>query len=246
MRKNLSLFILCAFIFASTAMAQSLQLSDLSGPVANGTDFYVWGDTITGTLMSQKIFVRNISAATVTVKTKKIETSLIPGTSCNICFAGQCFLSSVFISLTQATLTPNDTNNTGSIDYKPKGHLGESIATFVFFNVSDPNDSAWVVVHFNGTAAGINENTILKTEISNPYPNPAVDHTSFNYSFAQNTTNAKFVLCDLLGSKVRETEITELNGKLTVNTSNLNEGIYFYSFYADNKMVLTRKLVVKH
>jgi hypothetical protein len=245
MKRFLSFLILGAFIFTSNVMSQSLQLSDVSGSVANGTDFYVWGDTITGTLMSQKIGVKNISAASVTVKTKKIETSLIPGTSCNMCFAGQCFLSSVFISNTQATLAPNDTNNTGSIEYKPKGHLGESIVTYVFFDIGNPNDSAWVVVHFNGTPAGISENMISKTEISNPYPNPAVDHTTFNYSFAQNTTSAKFVLCDLLGSKVIETEINDLNGVLNVNTSNLNGGIYFYSFYADNKMVLTRKLVVK-
>jgi hypothetical protein len=246
MRKNLSLFILCAFLYASSTMAQSLQLSDVSGSVANGTSFYVWGDTITGTLMKQEIDVKNISGANVTVKTKKIETSLIPGTSSNMCFAGQCFLSSVFTSPTQSILAPNATDTSGSIEYKPKGHLGESIVTYVFFNIGDLNDSAWVIVHFNGTPAGINENTIAQTEISNPFPNPAADQTTFNYSFTQNTSTAKFVLCDLLGSKVKETEITDLNGTLTVNTSNLNEGIYFYSFYADNKMVLTRKLIVKH
>lgn len=246
MKKILLLLIVCTFIYASNAMSQSLQLFNESNQVTNGTDLYMWGDTITGTLMVQKIDVKNVSGATVTVKTKKIETSLIPGTSCNMCFAGLCFLSSVFISSTQATLTPNDTNNTGSLDYKPKGHLGESIITYVFFDIGNPNDSAWVVVHFNVTPAGISESTVSNTEISNPYPNPAVDHTTFNYSFAQNTTNAKFILYDLLGSKVKETEITDLNGMLTVNTSNLNGGIYFYSFYADNKMILTRKLVVKH
>ena len=246
MNRILTLFVLCTFFYASNTMSQSLQLSDASGPLANGTDVYMWGDTITGTLMVKEIDVKNISAGTVTVKTKKIETSLIPGTSCNMCFAGLCFLSTVFISPTQDILTPNDTNNSGSLDYKPKGHMGESIVTYVFFNIDNPNDSSWIVVHFNGTPAGINDNNISVTEISNPYPNPSFNQTTFNYSFAQNTSTAKFVLLDLLGSKVNETEISDLKGALTVNTSNLNEGIYFYSFYADNKLVVTRKLVVKH
>lgn len=246
MKKILFFFILCTFLFASDIKSQSLQLYHESNQLANGTNVYMWCDTITGTLMIQEIDVKNISGAAVTVKTKKIETSLLPGTSCNMCFAGQCFLSTVFISSTQSTIASNATDTTGSIEYKPKGHLGESIVTYVFFNLSDPNDSAWVVVHFNGTPAGINDGIISKTEISNPYPNPAIDQTSINYSFAQNTSSAKFVLIDLLGSKVKETEIYDLKGSLTVNTSDLNEGIYFYSFYADNKMVLSRKLVVKH
>jgi len=244
MKRTLLFIIICEFCFSSI-MSQSLQVLDGTTPVTNGSIYYVWGDSLTGTKMSLKLNLKNISSSTVGVRSKKIETSLISGTSSNMCFAGQCYLSTVFTSLQAATIASNEVDTSFIGEYSPKGHLGESIVTFVFFNTSDTNDSAWVEVRFNATPAGISESTVSNTEISNPYPNPAVDNTTFNYSFAQNTTTAKFVLCDLLGSKVIETEINDLNGVLNVNTSNLNGGIYFYSFYADNKMVLTRKLIVK-
>ena len=239
------LFIFCAAIFTSSVMSQSLQLSDESGNVANGTIFYVWGDTITGTLMTKAVYVQNTSSGTIEVKTKKIENSLIPGTSCNICFAGQCYLSTVFTSLNSAVLSSNTTDTTATIDYKPKGHLGESIVTLVFFDVSNPDDSSWVFVHFNGTPAGIADNNMPKNFISNAYPNPAVNYTSFDYSFAQGTTSAKFVLSDILGSKVKEEVLNNLSGTLLLNTSEIEGGLYFYSFYENDRLILTKKIIIK-
>jgi len=240
-----SLIILCAVIITNSAMSQSLQISYNSGTIPNGTIFHVWGDTLTGTLMSIGIDVKNISSGTVTIKSKKIENSLIPETSCNMCFAGQCFLSTVFISTTSSTLVPNTLDTTFSGDYWPKGHLGESIITFVFFNVDNEDDSAWVVVHFNGTPAGISENTLSKINISNPYPNPAINYTSFKYGFPENTVHAQFVLRDILGFPVKEIEINNPEGKLLVNTTDIKSGIYFYSFYVDDKLILTKKLIVR-
>jgi len=240
------LFIICAVLLSAITKSQSLQLYDVSGNVPNGTIFHIWGDTITGNIIKKVVGVKNISTSAVTVDLKKIETSLLPGTSCQICFAGQCYLSSVFVSPNTATLTPNDTNSSGSVDYKPKGHLGESIITLVFFNTGDTNDSAWVVVHFHGSPAGITENDLAKTSISNAYPNPAVNYTSFDYSFAQGTTSAKFVLSDILGSKVKEETLNNMSGNLIVNTSDIEAGIYFYSFYENDRLVLTKKIIVKH
>ena len=239
-----SLLMFCAIITATPAMSQSLQLSDASGIIPNGTIFHVWGVTNT-TMNFEGIHVKNISSDSVTIKSKKIENGLLPGTQCYMCFAGPCYTESVYISLLSSTITPNSIDSSFSGHYWPANVLGESIVTFVFFNINNSNDSAWVVVHFNATPLVINEPAIAKAEISNPYPNPAINYTSFKYSFPENTLHAQFVLRDILGSPVKEIEIDNPEGRLFVNTTDIKSGIYFYSFYVDDKLILTKRLIVR-
>ena len=244
MKKLIFTFFLLAGISASSVMGQSLQIIDESSNIiSNGTIFHTWEPAA---VAIDGIYVKNISSSTVTIKVKKIENSLISGAKCSMCFAGQCFLPSTFISPTQSTLTPNSIDTTFVGDYNPMSNPGESIVTFVFFNIANTNDSAWIVAHFNYSLVGITESTSSKVEVSNPYPNPAVNFTTFNYSFPQNTVSAKFVLNDLLGSKIIETPIFDQNGKLTVNTNEIESGVYFYSFYVNDKLILTKKLIIQH
>ncbi len=78
------------------------------------------------------------------------------------------------------------------------------------------------------------------------YPNPANNLATIDYVLRAGQTGVEFVLYDLLGTKVKEIEITETMGSLKVNTSGLTEGIYFYSLLIDNESILTQKLVIKH
>ena len=242
----LILIIISGLIPAASIMGQSLQLKNGSDDITNGTVFHVWGDTGTGMSITG-ILIKNISSNSVSVKSKKIENVLIPGAKCSMCFAQNCYLSSTYISTSSVSILPGSLDNSFTGDYSPKGNLGESIITFVFFNVNNINDSAWIVVHFNGvSSSGIDENTLSKIDISNAYPNPAVNYTSFNYSFPVNTLSARFVLRDLLGSIVKETEIYDKEGKLIINTNQIKDGVYFYNFYVNDKMILTKKLIIRH
>jgi hypothetical protein len=246
MKKTLLLIsFICAGMFLPNVNSQNIQLCDKSGTsFTNGTAFYIW-DTLT--LMNfEGLRIKNIGSSTINVKCKKIETSLVEGASCYMCFQGSCFSSGAFTSPKQDTLSPNEVDSSFSGHVNPLGNLGESIITFVFFNVANTSDSAWVVVHFTATPVGINEIASMNAEVSNPYPNPAVLHTSFDYHFPKGTSSANFILSDLLGSKVYETDIQELEGKLTLNTADLKEGIYLYSFYVNHKMILTKKLIIRH
>jgi hypothetical protein len=242
-----SLLTLCAVIIATSAMPQSLQIFDKSGNyLPNDTNIYIWGDSSYSTTMGVKFDVKNISCCSVSMKVKKIETSLLPGTSNTFCFNGHCYFSSVYVSPDPpATIAIGATDTSFSGDYRPKGHLGESIITYVFFNVNNVNDSAGVVVHFNATPTVINETVIAKAEVSNPYPNPAINYTSFKYRFPENTIHAQFILRDILGFPVKEIEIDNPEGKLLINTTDIKSGIYFYSFYVDDKLILTKKLIVR-
>jgi hypothetical protein len=228
-------------------MSQSLQISNGSGTLTNGAELYVYGDSGSATIMDISLSITNISCGTVTAKAKEIPDSLITGAKVSLCFAGSCYgqYATTFISPSSATLAASAENSTFTGDYHPLGHLGESTVIFEFFNVANVDDSSWVVVHFDATPAGIKQITSVNAEISNPYPNPASDFTSFNCSLPKNTGKAKLVISNILGSEVKEMNI-EKEGKITLNTRDLMDGVYLYSFIFDDKRLLTKRLIIQH
>ncbi|MFH0867539.1 MAG: T9SS type A sorting domain-containing protein [Bacteroidota bacterium] len=245
MKKIIFLFSMGVFsLLASLSMAQSLQVHDLEGNNVSGSVINVWGDSAYVTLMEAPFDVKNISAGTVYVKVKKTEISLQPGSSNTFCFNGYCYLSTVYVSPTAATIAAGAKDTTFSGDYRPKGTLGASIIMYVFFRTDDPNDSAFVIVQFNATPAGLELHSSESLEISNPYPNPASSHTSFNYSFPENSS-ASFTLSDITGNIIKEIPVYNTQGVLEVSTNDVSEGMYFYSFYIDGKMLMTKKLIIQ-
>lgn len=245
MKKLVLLFSLGIFFsFASLSFAQSIQVHDKSGNDVSGTVINIWGDSAYAVQMALPLDVKNISGTTINVKAKKIENSMLPGSSSTICFNGQCYISTVFVSPTAASIAAGANDTTFAGDYRPKGNLGTSIITYVFFKTDDVNDSAWVEAHFNSTPAGLEHYSNAIFEISNPYPNPASSKTTFNYSFPENS-KPTFTLSDIAGNKIQDIAIYNTIGVLDIPVSSLSEGIYFYSFYLDGTRLMTKKLIVQ-
>lgn len=78
------------------------------------------------------------------------------------------------------------------------------------------------------------------------YPNPSNVEMSIDYSIPSDVEEARFVIYNLLGRTVKEIAIGEYIGSLTVNTSGMSEGIYFYSFLINREPATTHKLIIKH
>ena len=83
-------------------------------------------------------------------------------------------------------------------------------------------------------------------EFSNPFPNPANQQTGINFQLPSPSSEARVMLRNLLGSVVKEMRVTGADNKFSINTSDLNNGLYFYSVMFENKILFTKKLIVKH
>ncbi|MCQ2327376.1 MAG: T9SS type A sorting domain-containing protein [Bacteroidales bacterium] len=78
-------------------------------------------------------------------------------------------------------------------------------------------------------------------------PIPANNTTTISYSIPSKYASAKVVIRNTVGSVVKTMNVaTGKSGKLPVNVSDLNSGVYFYSVIADGQTLSTKKLVVKH
>ncbi len=239
--KKILLSVSFVYLIAIAAFAQSLSLSDANGPIANESTVVVYGDT--NTTIQKYIFVTNNSASNLDVKVKKVHIDILAGTENAICW-GQCFNPDIFVSPGAITINAGATDNLNFIgDYIPHDNIGKTTVLYVFFDVANTSDSVCVYVEYNATPVGL-ENISLKAEMSSAYPNPAINFTNFDYNLAGNQ-NAQLIIRNMLGAIVKEVEISESNGTLLLNTSDMDKGVYFYSLIADNKLILTRKLAVE-
>jgi hypothetical protein len=229
-----SLFILIAV----AGFAQNLSLSDSAGPLAvNST--VVFAGTPDMEIVSYA-FVTNNSANVMDLRAKKVILDTIPGSlnlfCWDICYAPSVYVSNIVAIPAGGTFTSFTGHYTGNTS-------GVSHIRYVFFNAANPNDSVWFNVTYSAYPLGISENREAK--ISNAYPNPANASTRIEYSLPTGNIGS-IVVRNVLGSEVKNVSLANTVGKAVISTSDLKEGIYFYSFIVNGEIRATRKLIVQH
>lgn len=137
-------------------------------------------------------------------------------------------------------------SNRFKCDYSPSGNYGVTKVKYIFHDKENPG----IRVDFTVNYVSSSESDIFdqkeEVHLSPAYPNPAQNIVTFDYSLQQRNQDSKIVIYDLFGSIIKEIEITEIAGSLKINTSDLTEGIYFYSLLINNGSILTQKLIIKH
>jgi hypothetical protein len=240
--KKIVLFVLLAMTTCTYGYSQSLTLADSTGPLANNANVTRQGHVNED--IESFIFVRNTTSSPIDVMVKKVEISLISGSVNTFCW-GLCFAPNVYVSPDPKTINAFTTDSTDfSGHYSPLTFAGASVIRYVFYVQANPSDSVCVNVTYNALEVGVHNQT-AKNILSGAYPNPANNTVNFEYSL--NTENAGSVIIrNLLGSVVKKSVLTSAEGKLSIFTGDLPEGIYFYSLDVDGKTMITRKLIVRH
>ena len=74
------------------------------------------------------------------------------------------------------------------------------------------------------------------------YPNPADQQLNIQVTNATSTDQVK--IFNILGEEVRNTNL--INGINTIDVSDLNNGVYFYSVLRNNDIIETKKIFIRH
>lgn len=239
-----TLLFLFAISFSVLAFGQSLSLSYAEGPLNNGSEIHIWMDTSTYAVACH-IYITNNSLSNKYVKVRKYEVSIVPGTINYFCWYA-CLDPGIFVSKDSILYKPGQLGKYDfQGDYEPHGKLGTSTLKYTFFDMYNPNDSASVIVHYHATPLSVQENFLTQVKFSNAYPNPAGSFTSFDFNLPKETITATIVFRDLLGSVVKKQAISNLKGNVKIETSDLKDGIYFYSLIVNDQIYTTKKLIVR-
>jgi hypothetical protein len=240
------LLAISVLIAGGSLSAQSFTITDETPATVTGGSVYYW---VPQDYLEVKHFtVSNTSAGPINVKVRRTIMQLnTPTADTYFCTDINCYNSSTNMSL-QFSVASNGSFDLGSYYFADSvsgmGHVRYSV-----INQSNMSDSATIDVYYNAVPgpAAVKENVFVKSSISNPAPNPASGLFSINYKMGStNPVDAKMVVYNMLGEKVMETRVEDVEGAVKMDVSTLGQGVYFCSLENDGKLLATRRLVVTH
>ena len=113
------------------------------------------------------------------------------------------------------------------------------------WDAANPEDVFVINVTFKYSLDGAEEISNVES-FSNAYPTPANDVVNFDYSFNEGVNSAMVAVYNMMGQEVLRSNISGMNGKLSLNISDLADGVYFYSLVVNGKTEKSSKMVVRH
>lgn len=217
--------------------AQSLQIFHGEEDVTSTTiDIEVSADTDPAVL---HLDVKNNSENAIGVKVRKIEETLVNGTSISLCWGINCYSPGQFETPTAASIEAGATDDSFHGDYFHFGYTGTTTVMYVFFDDANPDDSVAVTVNYTLEATSVD--LFELSNFSLPYPNPANETVHFYYS-VDNGVSLK--IYNTIGKLVKSVELSNIVNELEVSTQDFLPGTYFYEIERKNIVLDKGKIIV--
>ena len=228
------LFTLLSILFVGGVFAQSL--TDVTPNHKVYYDAGVALDDITGA----HVEIKNNSSTT---NSYKVRWNGYTDSLCSVNYFcwDLCYTPGKLVSDDGMNIAAGSVSTLFSPHIYSKGGGVEGICTvsYTFFNESDLNDTLQVIVEFESSnSISIDDN---EPTISAVYPNPASDFVNVNL---ENPNKGQFQIMNVLGQVVKTKDITEATNNLSIDISELESGVYFYSLIVKGQAVETKRLVV--
>lgn len=238
-----SLLILCS----STIFGQTLSLSHIGGALADGDSIVFQTDANTPILTGANVFVHNNGSSAINVLCLKEVIDTIPGTKNAFCW-GQCYSDSIYQSTSAIFIGVGDSTDGSGFggEYRPNGHVGDTRMRYSFSEQTNRNNIVSVVVIYRAIPASISNFTAQSNKLTTA-PNPASNQTTVDYSITGGADqNLRLIIKDLLGASIYSTDLSAASGKVSINTSDYANGIYFISIFSGSTPMSSKKLIIRH
>jgi hypothetical protein len=243
MKKIFTSICILASITCAKSQGSLVVMDDAFNMVTNTIiDLNVTASSSTTT----ELLVKNTAATTKSFKCRRYVYTVDAADMTQFCWGGLCYGYTTNVSSLSESCAPGDTIDFASGGFH--GIMNTSAATitrvvhYQFYDVANPLDSTGVTIRYN-IVSGVNEAQKNGT-ISNAFPNPANSTISVKYDINEYAQNGRIILYDMLGKKVKEVALADKEGTAKINVSDLNQGVYFYTFFVDDKAISTKKLVI--
>jgi hypothetical protein len=233
------------------AQAQLVQLTDGDGNVVNGTTIYKTEafTNDTSQLLELDLATQNISGATHTVNVKRYEVDVPHGTKNYFCWdvcygardAGQSVL---WVSADPISISAGQTVNGFHAYYMPRYVDGPATFRYVWYDMDNTNDSAWVDLVFNAQVVGINE-AVAPVRNFTAYPNPSVGgDITLDYDLNAVATGTRLAIYNMLGERKLVRSIGAAQGRVVLHEGELASGVWFAVLERNGQALATKRLVI--
>jgi hypothetical protein len=239
-----TLLLIATVLLVTSLAAQPFILKELNGNDITNDTVDVYGLS-TDPYLAFEIDVTNNTDVARNVVVRKEHLDIPEGVTVVMCWYS-CYSPDTYLTPEPIMVQPNETRTEFVEDlYFPGDTFGTYIAKFVFFDLENTRDSSYVVVKHHIGGVGMEDKSPAKTAyISNAYPNPAASTVNFDITLPENVINSKIQISNLLGTIIKVVDIKPQGNRVSVNVSDLKNGVYFYSLTVNNNATITRKFVV--
>lgn len=232
-------------LFLSQVFSQSLELYSRDTLLVTDEVRTITAHADSGAMSFEELDVLNTGINPLLIFCTREVISEVENTTNLFCW-GVCYSTTTDTSTVSIKINPGEFSNEFVGDYFPQGYTGTTSVRYIFFDVANPNDQISFIVNYKASTESSIHDKLAKVYLSPAYPNPANNEVSINYEMERNELEVKIVIFNLLGTSVKEARISNFSGSLKINTSDLTEGIYFYSLLINDEPTQTHKLIIKH
>lgn len=193
--------------------------------------------------------VKNISSTTKTYGLRRTDVVLNTGAEAYFCFGGSCFGSGVTTApaANYVTLTAGQSDVPTQLYYDENMAAGYSEIKYEVYNVNNPNDVVTFTFKFNPLLLSVKNNTALFSSVSEVYPNPSINKAQIIINSRATINNATISITNALGSVVslKNIELSIGKNEVSLDSENLNSGIYFATISSNHTKVVKKFTVNK-
>lgn len=191
---------------------------------------------------------KNISGNTLNIKVKRYETSVLMNTQNFFCWS-VCYtptdagVKPVWTDNGFVAMVPDSVYEKFKAYYIANGNSGASSFRYVFFDVNNTSDSAFVDIVFD-ISVGMDENSINRNQFY-LYPNPSNEIVNFEWNNKLNQTD-KLEIYSAIGEKIESISMNNPTGKFKLNTADYNSGLYFIILKENGIIKSSKKFLVSN
>ena len=240
------LFVFTAVLLATISLnAQNMFLT---------WDGETLGDTVTvlGEPGNNEIIfqamVHNSTDKWMKVKVRRERHEMLEGTSSQFCW-GVCYPEYVRESPDYIYIVSggSSSDNAFSGHFLINEQIGTSLVEYMFYDSDNEDINVKVLVKYRYWASpeGIAEDALKGGKISSLYPNPATTVVNIDYDIPLEIESASIRIVNIFGSLVKVSDIEPASNKLSIDVSDMEAGIYFYSVLLNNHVYQTKKLIIR-
>ncbi len=234
--------------YGLSGISQNLELLYNGGSV---------GDTLSievpNLLSRNDIYIDIVNHATrpLSVKVRKAELFVVPGSENSFCFGEFCYDTDE--SPTAFTINASDTFSHASdgdqafhISYYPDNNPGVSYIRYTFFNELDLDDTVSFVAEIIAIpSTDIAEQSEMQILV---FPNPVIGntiHIDYNHIDGINKEEKSiFSFTNAIGEIVTTIPLHQNSGSISINIEDLSSGIYFATITKKGQRVYTKKIII--
>lgn len=234
-------------MFAASAQNITVTEKETGNVVENGATYFVFGDgselwgEIGGEMQIEFDVTANENMRVVAKKTPN--DPIVEGTSTWLCF-GQCLAPSTGVQETNPEEMTAGNPMLFSGHYMADNYTTvlsqEQSVTFELWNAANPDEKFVINVIFKYSLDDVAE--VSAQNVISAYPTPATSVINFDYNV---NGNAMVVIYNMMGQEVMRSDLNGMSGKLSMNVSDLNSGVYFYSLVINGKTEKSNKIVIR-